>query len=142
MTTPAAPPIVLDASAVVALLADAGPTGDWVEMHIRGTSLFAPELMPFEVTNILRRHAAAGLLDATSATLAHADLVALAVDLYPYSALAHRVWELRDNLTAYDGSYVALAELLTASLITLDARLTRATGPQCPIIAYTDDAGR
>jgi predicted nucleic acid-binding protein len=116
MTTQAAPRIVLDASAVVALPAE--------EMHIRGASLFASELMPFEVTNILRRHAAAGLLDATSGTVAHADLIALAVDLYPYSALAHRVWELRDNLTAYDGSHVALAELLTASLITLHARLT------------------
>jgi len=140
MTAPAPTRIVLDASAAVALLADAGPAGQWVADTISGASLFAPELMPFEVSNILRRHALAGVLDPSAATLAHVDLVALPVDLYPYVGLAERVWELRANLTAYDGSYVALAELLAASLITLDGRLARAPGPRCSIIAYPEDS--
>ena len=73
MTAPAHPRFVVDASAVVALLADAGPAGTWVADTIRGGSLFAPELMPFEVANILRRHAFAGILNPSSAaTLAHA----------------------------------------------------------------------
>jgi predicted nucleic acid-binding protein len=41
------------------------------------------------------------------------------------------VWELRENVTAYDGWYVALAESLGARLATLDVRLTKASGPRC-----------
>jgi predicted nucleic acid-binding protein len=129
--------LVLDASAAVALLADAGPAGQWVEAAAWGARLLAPDLMPFEASNILRRHALAGILDTSAATLAHTDLVALPVDLYPYVGLAERVWELRANLTVYDASYVALAELTTAPLITLDARLSRASGTQCQILAYS-----
>jgi predicted nucleic acid-binding protein len=140
VTAPASSRVVLDASATVALLADAGLAGQWVEAAISGASLFAPELMPFEVSNILRRHALAGALDASAATLAHADLIVLPIDLYPYVGLAERVWQLRANLTAYDGSYVALAELLSASLITLDGRLARAPGPQCSIVAYPEES--
>lgn len=128
--------LVLDASAAVALLADAGPAGTWVADIVRGQSLFAPELMPFEVSNILRRQVLAGLLDASSATLAHADLLALPVDLYPYAGLGDRVWQLRGNLTSYDASYVALAEILGATLVTLDNRLARAHRTRCAIITY------
>ncbi|HEU4424392.1 MAG TPA: type II toxin-antitoxin system VapC family toxin [Pilimelia sp.] len=110
--TPMPRRVVLDASAAVALLADAGPAGRWADAATDGAALFATELMPFEVSNILRRHALTGALDPSAATLAHADLVALAVEFYPYAALADRVWRLRDNVTAYDASYVALAELL------------------------------
>jgi predicted nucleic acid-binding protein len=131
------PRVVLDASALVALLADAGSAGQWVEASVSGATLLAPELMPFEVSNILRRHAAAGLLDASAAALAHGDLIALPVDLYPYAALAERVWELRANVTAYDASYVALAELVAAPLVTLDAKLAKAPGTKCEIRAYS-----
>ncbi|MBN1172838.1 MAG: type II toxin-antitoxin system VapC family toxin [Micromonosporaceae bacterium] len=129
--------IVLDASAAVALLADAGPAGQWVEATIRGARLLAPDLMPFEVSNILRRHALAGILDQSAATLAHTDLIALPIDLYPYVGLAERVWELRVNLTVYDASYVALAELATVPLVTLDARLARAPATRCQVLAYS-----
>jgi predicted nucleic acid-binding protein len=47
--------------------------------------------------------------------------------------LLGRIWELRDNVTAYDATYVALAEALDCSLVTADARLARASGPLCPI---------
>ena len=59
---------------------------------------------------------------------------ALPVQLWPYLPLAERAWALRENVTAYDASYVALAELLATSLITLDARLGRADGPRCPVL--------
>jgi predicted nucleic acid-binding protein len=93
----------------------------------------------------LRRQASSGALDQTAAALAHADLVALPLQLWPYGPLAQRTWDLRGNLTIYDGSCVALAELLGALLLTLDAKLAGAPGPRCPIVAFepsgTDAAG-
>jgi predicted nucleic acid-binding protein len=139
MTAVAPPRIVLAAAAAVALLADAGPAGQWVEATVRGATLLAPDLMPFEVSDILRRHALGGVLDASAATLAHTDLVALPIDFYPYAGLAERAWELRANVTAYDASYVALAELVAAPLVTLDARLARAPVTKCQILAYADE---
>ncbi len=127
---------VVDASAVVALLTDAGPAGEWAAVHVAGASLAAPDLMPYEAANILRRQVLSGTLDATAATLAHGDLTAMPVDLCPYAALAERAWILRANLTIYDAAYVALAELLGVPFLTLDARLGRATGPRCPIVTY------
>jgi predicted nucleic acid-binding protein len=128
--------VVVDASAVVALLSDGGGIGDWVESVIAETRLFAPELMPFEAANILRRHSLAGIIDASSATLAHADLVDLPVDLVSHRVLADRVWELRSNVTVYDASYVALAERVSAPLVTLDGRLARAPGIACAVLVY------
>jgi predicted nucleic acid-binding protein len=127
---------VIDASAVVALLADSGPAGEWVADTVAGAALSAPELMPYEAGNVLRRRAAAGDLDPTAAALAHGDLVCLDADFYPYLVVAHRGWELRHNLTVYDASYVALAELLDVPLVTLDSRIARATGPRCQVLAY------
>jgi predicted nucleic acid-binding protein len=132
----AASRVVLDSSAVVALLADAGPTGVWVKNLTASAVLFAPHLLRFEAGNILRRQSQAGILDASAATLAHIDLLALPIELYPYEALADRAWELRANITIYDAAYVALAELLAAPLITLDGRLARSPGPRCHIVTY------
>lgn len=132
--------VVVDASALVALLADAGPAGSWVTTAIAGAILMAPQLALFEAANIFRRQMLAGLLDETQATLAHADLLALPLALYPYEPLAERAWQLRHNLTIYDASSVALAELSDASVITLDARLCDVPGLHCPIIAYRPPA--
>lgn len=125
---------VVDASVVVAALIDDGPAGRWAEELLASTPLAAPHLMPVEAANILRRAALAGDVSDDIASLAHADLVALAVELFPYDVLADRIWELRGAVTTYDGWYVALAESLKAPLATLDARLTRAPGPRCSFI--------
>ena len=125
---------VVDASVVVAALIDDGPVGRWAEELVASTPLAAPHLMPVEAANILRRAALAGDVSDDIASLAHADLVALAVELFPYDVLAERVWELRGAVTAYDGWYVALAESLKAPLATLDDHLTRAPGPRCSFI--------
>jgi predicted nucleic acid-binding protein len=93
----------------------------------------APELALFEAANSLRRLEMAGEVDPTQAALAHADLVRLPLQTWPYGPLAERVWELRTSVTAYDASYVALAEALNAPLLTLDVRLARAHGPGCMI---------
>lgn len=126
---------VVDASVVVAALTDDGPAGRWAEDLIASTPLAAPHLMPVEAANILRRAALAGDLSDDVASLAHADLGALVLELFPYDLLAERIWELRGAVTTYDGWYVALAETLKAPLATLDARLTRAPGPRCRFIS-------
>jgi predicted nucleic acid-binding protein len=123
--------MVVDASTVVAALVDGGPGGRWAESVLAAGPLAAPHLMPVEAANILRRAALAGDLTDDGATLAHADLLLLRVELFPYAPLAERVWELRGAITAYDAWYVALAESLDAPLGTLDKRLARAPGPRC-----------
>ena len=123
--------LVVDASVVVAALIDSGVEGTWAEHLLASESLFVPHLMPVEAANILRLAARAGDISQDSASLAHGDLMALPVELFPYEPFAPRVWELRMNVTAYDAWYVALAETLDSGLATLDRRLTLASGPRC-----------
>jgi predicted nucleic acid-binding protein len=123
--------IVVDASALVALLVDAGETGEAVASAIAGHELHSPDLALAETANVLRRQELAGRLQPVEATLAHADLLELPLRTWPYAALAERSWQLRGSLTAYDASYVTVAELLGAPLLTLDSRLSRAPGPRC-----------
>ncbi len=123
--------LVIDASVLVAALVDSGPDGEWAAAAIGDHELAAPHLMPIEAANILRRAALTGDITADSASLAHGDLIELRVELWPYAPLAERCWQLRQNVTTYDGTYVALAELLDAPLATLDLGLAAAPGPRC-----------
>ena len=123
--------LVVDAGLVVAALVDGGREGTWADALLAGEQLAAPHLLPAEVANVLRRAVTGGDLTAEVASLAHADLLALPIELLPYAPFAARVWELRDNVTRYDAWYVALAEALEAPLATLDQRLARSTGPRC-----------
>lgn len=126
--------VVVDAASVVAALVDSGPTGTWAEELLASDDLAAPHLMPVEAANILRRAALAGDISADLAGLAHADLLALPVELFPYGPFAVRAWELRANVTTCDAWYVALAEVLEAKLATLDVRMSRAPGPRCAFL--------
>lgn len=119
---------------MVAALIDDGPDGRWADELALSGQLAAPHLLPVEATNILRRAALAGGVSADAATMAQADLMALTIELFPYEPFAWRVWELRENVTAYDGWYVALAESLDVELATLDTRLSRAPGPRCAFV--------
>lgn len=123
--------VVVDASAVIAALVDSGPDGQWAESMIASNPLVAPHGMPVEAMNILRRAALAGDVSDDMACVAYRDLLDLRVTLFPYEPFAERIWELRRNVTAYDGWYVALAEALGVPLVTLDSRLGRASGPRC-----------
>jgi len=127
--------VVCDASAVVALLLDAGPDGSWATGMLAGAHLAAPSLVAFEGANIIRRHELAEHITADQAAQAHADLLDLPIELWPYELLARRAWELRYNLSSYDGSYVALAELTGATLVTLDRRISRTPGLRCSVAA-------
>ena len=121
-------PLVVDASAIVTLLIDPGAAGEAVAGRMRHSTLLSPVLMPFEVSSMLRRRRNAGMLSAAEADLAHAELVELPVELWPWQATATRVWELGANLSSYDAAYVALAEETDAPLLTRDARLASAAG--------------
>lgn len=125
--------LVCDASSLVALLLDGGPEGRWVADTLSGARLLGPSLVLFETSNIIRRHELAGLVSADLAVQAHHDLLDLGIEQWPYRLLAARAWELRKNLSTYDASYVALAELTQTELITLDARIAGAPNLRCPI---------
>ncbi len=125
---------VIDASVLVAALVDSGNTGSWAEEVISDGPLAVPELALVEATNVLRRLEQSRRISRLEATASHRDLLRLDMEVYPFAPLADRVWELRSNLTSYDAWYVALAEVLQFPLVTLDLRLSRASGPRCDVI--------
>lgn len=125
--------IVVDASVVVTGLADDGPDGDRVRARLGGETLAAPHLLDLEVASAWRRLVSAGALDPRRAALALTDLDALRVRRAPHRPLLGRCWELREDLTPYDAAYVALAELLTTTLVTGDRRLAGAPGLRCDV---------
>jgi predicted nucleic acid-binding protein len=126
---------VCDASAVAALLLDSGPDGQWVTHTISSGQIAAPALITYETANVIRRHELTGEISPDQAAQAHADLLDLTVELWPYDLLASRAWELRQNLSIYDATYVALAETTNLTLVTLDKRLAKAPGTKCRIAA-------
>ncbi|MCD0442465.1 type II toxin-antitoxin system VapC family toxin [Glycomyces sp. A-F 0318] len=123
--------LVVDASAIAALLIAGGERGEWVAKQVLGKRLFAPEMLYYETANILRRESRKGTIDETTASVGYRDLLAMKIYCEPFSVLANRVWELRGSVTAYDASYIAVAEWRQAPLLTADLRLTRSNGPRC-----------
>jgi len=124
--------LVVDASAITELLLGR-PAGRAVEEEIRDHDfdLHAPHLLDVEVLSALRRVVAVGDASAARAGDAVTDLLDLPVERYPHDGLAPRIWALRANFSAYDATYVALAEAITdggAPLLTADTRLARAAG--------------
>lgn len=128
---------VVDASALLELLLRS-ETGIAVEQRIlrRGEVLQAPALLDVEIAQVLRRYAARGDLSAHRARAALEMVAAFPVVRYPHEPLLGRIWELRDNLTAYDAAYVALAEGLRVPLVTCDARLARAAGIRAAVEVF------
>lgn len=135
-------PVTVDASVVVAVLVGRGPTATWAAEWLLRGDLIVPALLPFEVLNVLRRLEHRGQLDATAATFAERQLTRLTTTVIPGDAIADRVWELRHNLTAYDAAYVAVAELVDATLVTLDRRLAGAPGLRCAVAEPPARLGR
>lgn len=125
--------IVLDASVLVNLLADDGGDGERARAAVVDQELAAPDLINVEVASVLRRHWLAKSLSARRFAAALEDLADLPVDRYPTLPLMSRVYELRANASAYDATYVALAEHLGCDLLTADRRLAAAPGIRCGI---------
>lgn len=121
--------MVLDASALVELILDT-PAGQLVAARIADPAegLHAPHLADIEVVQALRRYVREGDIDAEGAAAALDDFRALDLQRHAHEPLLERVWELRQNLSAYDAVYVALAEVLDVILLTCDGPLSRAPG--------------
>jgi predicted nucleic acid-binding protein len=124
--------VVLDASAVVEFLLNTA-RGRLVADRIKdpNLALHVPHLVDVEVSQTLGRLVRDGELNSTSATGALEILQQLDLERHAHDTLLTRVWALRENLSAYDGVYVALAEALRAPLLTCDSRLARAPGTKC-----------
>jgi predicted nucleic acid-binding protein len=120
--------IVLDASAVLEWLLRLPAAGLVEDRMARAATLHAPHLLDLEVAQVLRRFERAGALDPGRGAQALADLADLPLERYPHDLFLPRIWSLRDNVTAYDGCYLALAEALRAPLVTCDARLAGVPG--------------
>ena len=121
--------IVVDASALIEVLLRT-PAAQAVERRLFDTlrTLHAPHLLDVEVAQVIRRYAASGEIDAERGRAALIDLADLPLQRYPHDFLLPRVWDLRNNLTAYDAVYIALAEALDSPLLTRDQRLAAAAG--------------
>lgn len=132
--------IVVDASVLADALADYGPDGHAARAAIRGAGdLAAPDLVDVETVSVLRKLWLAGDLTDTHFSAAVDDLADVPIVRYPTLPLVRRAYDLRDNVSPYDASYVALAEALACPLVTADARLTKAPGLMCEIDVVSRD---
>jgi predicted nucleic acid-binding protein len=123
--------MVVDASVVATAVVET--TGMAAQALGRSSALAAPGLLDLEVIQTIGKKVQAGALTPAAGTEAVNRLKRLPIARHPHAALVDRIWALRGNLTAYDASYVALAERLRVSLLTADAALTTAPGIRCPV---------
>lgn len=117
---------VIDTSGVVDFLLADGVAGEVEELMTREGELAAPDLLVFETLAVLRRATLRGGLAETRAAGAVLDLGDLPIELFPSLPQRERAWELRENLTAADALFVALAEELGEPLATKDLGLADA----------------
>lgn len=121
--------IVLDASAAISALMNDGAA----RKSLSSEQLHAPHLVDIEVASGLRRQVANGTCSPEEARSMLSVWRDLGLTRYPAGGMLDRIWMLRENLSAYDASYVALAELLGCPLVTADRRLSRAPGIRCAV---------
>jgi predicted nucleic acid-binding protein len=125
--------IVVDASVLANVVGDDSAQGDRARAALVGQDVSVPDLVDVEVVSVLRRRWLARTITARRFAAAIDDLAMLPADRYPTLPFMPRAYELRANVSAYDATYVALAEQLDCSLLTADARLAAAPGPRCAI---------
>ncbi len=129
--------IVLDASAAVELLLGTA-SGRAIAARIapRSQTLNAPHLIDIEVAHALRRYVQLGQLTTARARQALDDFCGLDVERFAHEPLLPRIWALRSNASAYDAAYLALAEALSASVVTHDAKLSTIPGVRAAVEVY------
>lgn len=121
--------IVVDASAALSALLNDGQA----RQLLRRERLHAPHLIDSEIASALRRQVQHSRVTPSDGWNALDAWRRIALTRYPVIALLDRVWELRDTLSAYDASYVAVAEKLDCALVTADSRLSSTALQRCPI---------
>lgn len=119
----------MDASAIGEILL-AGPAAPqlWERLGRSWAELHAPHLLDIELLHLLRRYSFAGRLDPKAAAAGLAELAALPLRRHAHYPHLARIWSLRHNLTAYDATYVALAEALQCPLLTRDCKMAASSG--------------
>jgi predicted nucleic acid-binding protein len=129
--------LVADTSAVLEAIAALDAPPGLIERLAEDGDLHVPHLIDTELLHALRRMNFAGQISDERAEDARSDFAELALVRYRHQPLNDRVWELRHNLTAYDATFIALAEILSAPLITCDARLASAPGHDAQIELFS-----
>jgi predicted nucleic acid-binding protein len=129
--------VVVDASVIAPALTNEEELGERLRARLQRERLVAPALIDLEVASAWRGQVRAGRLSGRRAEVAFSDLAALRLERTLHGPLMGRIWELRDNLTTYDASYVALAESFETVLLTGDERLARAPGIECEVELLT-----
>ena len=125
--------LVTDAGAWVRALFDEGPEGPVRARLRREAYVDAPALIDLEFLSAARGLLARRLVSRVAAEESIEIFLAAPIDRHSHGPLVGRAWELRANLTPYDASYVALAEMLGSALLTIDRRLARAPMIRCPV---------
>ncbi|WP_217899286.1 type II toxin-antitoxin system VapC family toxin [Blastococcus mobilis] len=120
---------MVDASAALSAVLNAGPARGLLSSE----QLHVPHLIDSEIVNGMRRQVVTRSVTAEQAWAALDTWRRLGIVRHPVSPLLERIWQLRDNMSAYDASYVTLAEALGCAVVTADGRLGRAPGSRCPI---------
>jgi len=126
--------MVVDASVLANVVGDDGADGHRARRELRAAGdIAAPDLVDVETVAVLRRRWLAGTVNDERFAEAIADLEQLDFERVPTLRFARRAYELRANVTAYDATYIALAEALGCELLTADRRLANAPAPRCAI---------
>lgn len=125
--------LIVDASCLYEVVADTARSEQVRERLARDTDQAAPHVVDAEVLGVIRRDVMLGRLDRTAARQAVEDLRDWPAERFGHRSLLERAWELRDAVRTWDALYVALAEALDGTLLTLDGRLARAPGLACRV---------
>jgi predicted nucleic acid-binding protein len=125
--------LIVDASCLYAVVADGVRASRTRERLALDPDQAAPHVVDAEVLGIIRRDLSLGRLDRTAAGQAVEDLRDWPAERYGHRLLLSRAWDLRDRVRTWDALYIALAEALGGTLLTLDARLGKITGLECPV---------
>jgi predicted nucleic acid-binding protein len=125
--------IVLDTSAMVEFLVGADEVAERIRTIVVGQSLAAPHAVDLECASTLRGLVQGKKLPADEGERALQLLGRMNLKRYGHTSLLPRIWQLRHNMWPYDAAYVALAESLSAELVTLDGKIGRVPGLKCAV---------